>query len=414
MKMLSTLLFLLPVLGLWSSPASAQYDRNLAACLSGAAPYMCHHELLTPEQAQAVRQAELAKNYATCSTGSAPYLCKHEWLTPEQAETVRQAELAKNYATCSTGSAPYLCKHEWLTPEQAETARQAELGQNYAVCSTGSSPFLCKHELLTPAQRATVDEAERRVNFTTCIRGISPFLCKHNLLTPQQAAEVRQAEHSVNRQTCANPALQFNCHRDWLAEDNASAQGQAYAPAQTAGQTPLEQNYATCIKGTLSSLCDHSLLTPPEATEVRQVEHQINRRACETPSLQWSCHRDWLAEDDRDAARQAVQKSAQNAAPTAPAGTGASSPSPVANLGPSVVTPDTPVNTPVKPRCEAFWLGAVETNGDYAFLSDYTRLRPAADSDKTILREWHRGQRLVRCGPRLTNKETNQSIDVSG
>ncbi len=384
MKALPTLLFLFTVLGLWPSPAWAQYDQNLTTCMSGVAPSLCQHNLLTPQQAEAVRQAELRQNYSTCSSGRLPGLCRHDLLTPEQAETVRQAELAANYSTCSSGRLPGLCRHDLLTPEQAETVRQAELAANYSTCSSGRLPGLCRHDQLTP----------------------------------QQAAEVRQAEHRVNRQYCSTPALQFNCRRDWLAEDDASGQSQTEAPAQTAWQSPQDKNYATCIKGTLSSLCDHSQLTPQQAVAVRQVEHQINRRACETPSLQWSCHRDWLAEDAQNATQQEAQQlplqSMQTTPPRPPSMAGTPSPPPVASLAPTIVPPDIPANTPAKPRCEAFWLGAVETNGDYAFLSDYTRLTPAADSDKAILRVWQRGQRLVRCGPRLTNKETGQSIDVSG
>lgn len=226
---------------------------------------------------------------------------------------------------------------------------------------------------------------------------------------------MRQAEHRVNRQYCSTPALQFNCHRDWLAEDNTTpGQGQTEAPTQTAWLSPQDKNYATCIKGTLSSLCDHSLLTPQQAAAVRQVEHQINRRACETPSLQWSCHQDWLAEDAQSAARQAAQQVPVQSVKTTPLRPAYAVGAPLPSSIPTLAATIAPPGTPAKPRCEAFWLGAVEANGDYAYLSDYTRLTPAADSDKAILRIWQRGQRLVRCGPRLTNKETGQSIDVSG
>jgi uncharacterized protein YnzC (UPF0291/DUF896 family) len=351
-------------------------------------------------------------------SGATPALCHHGQLTPEQVEAVRQAENRQNYSMCSSGQYPALCRHDQLTPEQAEAVRQAELRQNYSMCSSGQYPALCHHDQLTPEQAEAVRQAELRQNYSKCISGQFPVLCHHDQLTTQQAAEVRQAEHRVNRQYCSTPAFQFNCHRDWLAEDNASAQNPAEAPAQTAWQSPQDKNYATCMKGTLSSLCDHSLLTPQQAAAVRQVEHQINRTACETPSLQWSCHRDWLAEDAQNAARQAATQvplqSVQTTPPRPAYAAGAPSPSSVANLAPTIAAPDTPVNTPAKPRCEAFWLGAVETNGDYAFLSDYRRLAPAADSDKAILRVWQRGQRLVRCGSRLTNKETGQSIDVSG
>jgi hypothetical protein len=306
MKALSTLLFLFTVLGLWSNPAWAQYDQNLTTCMSGTAPSLCQHNLLTPQQAEAVRQAELRQNYTMCSSGRLPGVCRHDLLTPEQAETVRQAELAANYSTCSSGRLPGVCRHDLLTPAQAEMVRQAELAANYSTCSSGRLPGVCRHDQLTPQQAAAV----------------------------------------------------------------------------------------------------------------RQVEHDINRRACETPSLQWSCHRDWLAEDAQNAAPQAAQQVPLQSVQTTPPGpayaSGAPSPSPVANLAPTIVPPDTPVSVPAKPRCEAFWLGAVEKDGGYAFLSDYTRLTPATDGDKAILRVWQRGQRLVRCGPRLTNKETGQSIDVSG
>jgi hypothetical protein len=107
-------------------------------------------------------------------------------------------------------------------------------------------------------------------------------------------------------------------------------------------------------------------------------------------------------------------QSAQTSAPR-PAYPVAAPPSPsVVNLAPTIVPLGVPATTPLKQRCEEFWLGAVETAGNFAFLSDYTRLTPATDSDKAILRVWQRGQRVVRCGPRLSNKETGQSIDVSG
>ena len=379
----STLLFFLTLLGLWSSPAWAQYEQNLATCMSGATPALCQHGQLTPEQVEAVRQAEHRQNYSMCSSGQYPALCRHDQLTLEQAEAVRQAELRQNYSMCSSGQYPALCHHNQLTPEQAEAVRQAELRQNYS----------------------------------KCISGQFPVLCRHDQLTTRQAAEVRQAEHRVNRQNCSTPAFQFNCHRDWLAEDNASAQNPAETPVQTAWQSPQDKNYATCIKGTLSSLCDHNLLTPPQAAAVRQVEHQINRQACETPSLQWSCHRDWLVEDEnvaRQTAQPAPLQSAQTPSSRSAYPAAEPSSSSVANLAPTIAPPDVPLSTPVKPRCEAFWLGAVEPTGNYAFLSDYTRLTPAADSDKAILGVWKRGQPVVRCGPRLTNKETGQSIAVSG
>jgi hypothetical protein len=72
-----------------------------------------------------------------------------------------------------------------------------------------------------------------------------------------------------------------------------------------------------------------------------------------------------------------------------------------------------PPPAPEKPRCESYWLGAVAADATYAFLSDYTRVTPVTQNDRGTMILWQRGQRLVRCGTRLTNKTTGQSIAVS-
>ncbi|MBN3801952.1 hypothetical protein GXB81_02620 [Paraburkholderia sp. Ac-20336] len=72
-----------------------------------------------------------------------------------------------------------------------------------------------------------------------------------------------------------------------------------------------------------------------------------------------------------------------------------------------------PSPAPEKPRCESYWLGAVAADASYAFLSDYTRVTPVTQGDRDTLILWQRGQRLVRCGTRLSNKTTGQSIAIS-
>ncbi|WP_124501612.1 hypothetical protein [Burkholderia sp. Bp9140] len=172
-------------------------------------------------------------------------------------------------------------------------------------------------------------------------------------------------------------------------------------------------NYATCIQGVYATLCNHNRLTREQAVAVRQAEHRENRRVCSTPAFQWSCRRDWLAEDDNEAAQEAAAAASRAPGPSFPSAPAASVPeAPAAAVGP-VQPPASTAPPSAKARCEAFWLGAIAPDGGYVYLSDYTRLIPLTVADKAKLAQWQRGQRLERCGARLTNEDIGQSIAVS-
>jgi hypothetical protein len=145
-----------------SNRSDPEYARNLNTCLSGSYPMLCKHEVLTPEEAEQVKQAELAKNFETCVSGRYPSLCNHELLTSGQGAEVQEAELSRNLETCISGQYPMLCEHEKLTRNQAGQVERAELDRNYETCITGRYPMLCNHQLLTREQTESVAAAERR------------------------------------------------------------------------------------------------------------------------------------------------------------------------------------------------------------------------------------------------------------
>lgn len=144
----------------FSQNAYPNSSQNLQTCLSGKYPALCNHSLLTPTQAEQVRQAELRESLNTCMTGRYPALCKHNLLTPAEAQQVKAAELRQNLDTCMTGRYPALCNHNVLTGTQAQEVRAAELRENLSTCMTGRYPALCKHSLLTPEQSRAVASAE--------------------------------------------------------------------------------------------------------------------------------------------------------------------------------------------------------------------------------------------------------------
>ncbi|WP_199026603.1 hypothetical protein [Ralstonia sp. ASV6] len=270
------------------------------------------------------------------------------------------AQTDHNLATCLSGKYPSLCRHEQLSPEQLDAARRAELIQNYAKCLDGRYPALCRHEDLTADQAAAVDEAERRANYATCIQGKYLALCDHRRLTPMQRIEVDRAER--------------------------------------------EENLRVCLQGRYIALCRHQDLTPDQANAVREAEHQENRRVCASSYGQFTCRKDWLAQDAQQAANAAAALRA--AQPTAES----------TQLAPQQHT--TPplaavAKSPKAPRCASFWVGAVDRQGNYIYLSDYTKLVPVQVADKPKLATWQRGQDVELCDGTLTNKGTAQSVTVS-
>ncbi|WP_196812969.1 hypothetical protein, partial [Cupriavidus sp. WS] len=75
--------------------------------------------------------------------------------------------------------------------------------------------------------------------------------------------------------------------------------------------------------------------------------------------------------------------------------------------------PSVSMASPTVVRCDGFWLGTAGVDGSYLYLSDYTKLTPVNAADKATLAQWERGQRLERCGRRITNKDKGQYITVS-
>ncbi|CAM2139615.1 YARHG domain-containing protein [Pararobbsia alpina] len=297
-------LSLCALVGFWTMPTSAQVNSNLQTCLSGRVPALCQHDLLTPDQAAAVQQAELAQNYNVCLTGRYPALCRHDLLTGPQIESVSEAEHRANYAVCIQGRYSALCNHVWLSA----------------------------------AEKSEVTKAERQENYRTCLSGVTPFICRHQDLTAEQTVAVHDAEHRVNQRNCASPTMQFNCRRDWLAEDTQAATPPTTAPSPSLAPVPAPVSITTAVNPS----------TPAASISAPQIGL-------------------------------------------------ASSPS---NAHPDVT------------RCQAFWVGAVAADGKYLYLSDYAKLTPVAASDAQILAEWRRGQHVVRCGQRLTNKDAGQTIAV--
>lgn len=74
-------------------------QRNLQTCLSGQFPTLCNRRWLTPEQLQAVLEAEKRENLKTCLTGKYPSLCNHTRLSKSELEAVRSAERRENLQT---------------------------------------------------------------------------------------------------------------------------------------------------------------------------------------------------------------------------------------------------------------------------------------------------------------------------
>jgi hypothetical protein len=91
------------------SPSAVYYDRtqetghqtkgaqgNFNHCLSDT--LLCNRSMLTPVQAQQVREAEVQRNFRSCLSDTDPSMCMRGMLTPEQAQQVREAEVRRQAA----------------------------------------------------------------------------------------------------------------------------------------------------------------------------------------------------------------------------------------------------------------------------------------------------------------------------
>ncbi|SAL57966.1 MULTISPECIES: hypothetical protein [Burkholderiaceae] len=296
------------------------------------------------------------------------------------------AQTVDNLSNCLSGQYPALCRHDLLTPDQALAAKKAEYAHNLTQCLDGHYPALCRHEWLTSDQGASVDSAERRANFDTCIQGRYVALCNHAKLTPEQQQQVSMAEHRENLQVCRT--------------------------------------------GQYVALCRHQDLTAEEASVVRSAEHRVNQNNCRNQFLQALCRRDWLAEDEQEMRAQATSSNRGSSMPMPPTAatdrtatlanhtnSTMSAPDPSSRAG--APTPDMSglirpnvVTSPAPARCQNYWLGSIAASGEYAVLSDYSRITPVDTSGKTTLKAWQRGQSVVKCGAKLTNKDAHDSIAV--
>jgi len=102
------------------------------------------------------------QNYQICISGTAPSLCDHSVLTRDEQRTVAEAERQANLRNCLTGVAPSLCNQNLLTQAEARQVAEAERQANLRNCLTGVAPSLCNHLLLTSDEAVRVAEAERR------------------------------------------------------------------------------------------------------------------------------------------------------------------------------------------------------------------------------------------------------------
>ena len=85
-----------------------------------------------------------------------------------------------------------------------------------------------------------------------------------------------------------------------------------YAPAQSLGSTRSEverqHNLRICLSGTLSSLCDHSLLRSEEVARVREAERQHNLRICLSGTLSSLCDHSLLRSEEVARVREAERQ----------------------------------------------------------------------------------------------------------
>ena len=142
-----------------------------------------------------------AQNLATCLRGRFPSLCHHGWLSADDRSKVEAAERLENLRICLGGRFPSLCKRELLSADETGQVAAAERRENLRTCLTGRFKSLCKKDLLSEPELQKVQSAERSENLRTCLAGMFPALCDKSLLTAEQrsqaeAAELRSSENS--------------------------------------------------------------------------------------------------------------------------------------------------------------------------------------------------------------------------
>lgn len=155
-----------------------------------------------PVHVAAQTDLQRAQNLATCLSGRFPSLCHHGWLSGSDRVKVETAERLENLKTCLSGRFPSLCKRELLSSDEARQVAAAERRENLKTCLTGRFKSLCKKDLLSEAELPSVQNAERSENLRTCLTGMFTALCDKSLLTPEQrsqteAAELRSSENST-------------------------------------------------------------------------------------------------------------------------------------------------------------------------------------------------------------------------
>jgi hypothetical protein len=152
--------FLTP--GLVNCQTDLQRAQNLATCLEGKFPRLCHKDWLSSNDRQKATLAEKRENLRTCLTGRYPLLCNRGLLSAEESGQVAAAEKRENLNTCLTGRYRTLCKKEMLTETELSEVLAAEIAENLRTCLTGRFPMLCNHSSLTPSQAEQATAAEVR------------------------------------------------------------------------------------------------------------------------------------------------------------------------------------------------------------------------------------------------------------
>ena len=158
--------------------------------------------ILLSASGEAASQSDLqkAQNLATCLEGRYPRLCHKDWLNPDERQKTAVAEERENLRTCLTGKYPALCNKALLSSDEAREVAAAEKRDNLDTCLTGRYRSLCKKQMLSQSELTQVLAAERSENLHTCLTGRFPSLCDHALLTSSQAEQAKAAEAQAAQQ----------------------------------------------------------------------------------------------------------------------------------------------------------------------------------------------------------------------
>ncbi len=165
-----------------------------------------------PVHVAAQTDLQKAQNLATCLSGRFPSLCHHGWLSASERAKVDDAERLENLKTCLTGRFPALCKRELLSPDEVHQVAEAEKRENLRTCLTGRFKSLCQKDLLSEAELQRVQNAERSENLRTCLTGMFPALCDKSLLTPEQRSQAATSELRLSENSGKSSNLSSN-HR---------------------------------------------------------------------------------------------------------------------------------------------------------------------------------------------------------